>query len=240
MRRRRQRNTQGGTGPSSQADPEGTATDRTEGVANNRQGPPEDRERSPTQVTTDTQEGITTTLQYPNINDAPNGRKEDWSLYPERKIVILGDSNLCRIPAHTREDLQIECYPGMKLAHAATVLSKTDMTPEVSHCIIAAGINNRDQRKPGTGIKELKQALLRARETFPTASIHIPLINYSERLSTKEKLNLHALNKEIAKGNHLPKLEEREFKIDPKDKFHIHWSRDTAKAMLENWLRSLN
>ena len=240
-RRRRPRNTQGGTGPTPRADPEGTTEGRAENDEDNGQEPTEDRGRNPTQETLDTQEGSTRTLQYPNINDAPNGRKSNWTLHPERKIVILGDSNLCRIPAHTREDVQIECYPGMKLGHAGQVLAKTNRTQEVSHCIISAGINNRDQDKPLTGIKELRIALLRARETFPTASIHVPLINYSERLPTKQKLNLRALNKEIEKGNHIPKLEERDFKIDPKDnKFHIHWSMETAQAMLENWLRSLN
>ena len=237
-RRRRQGNAQRSTGPTPQADTEGTTASRDEDQEDNRQRPPEDRERN--QETTDTQEENTTTPQYPNINDPPGGRKANWTLHPERKIVILGDSNLRRIPAHTREDLQIECYPGMKLIHVGEILAKTDMTQDVSHCIIAAGINNRGQNKPGTGKKELRSALLRARETFPTASIHVPLINYSERLPTKQKLYLHALNKEIEKGNYIPKLEERDFKIDPKDKFHIHWSEETAKAMLENWLRSLN
>ena len=76
-----------------------------------------------------------------------------------------------------------------------------------------------------------------AQQTFPTASTHVPLINYADNLPQTEKLNLESLNLAISQKNHLPKLNDRDFKTGSDG---IHWTPETAQAMLENWLISLN
>ena len=128
----------------------------------------------------------------------------------------------------------------MKFSHVAGILTKTDRTAKVSHCIISAGINKRDQKIPKTGVKELRSARAQARETFPAASIYIPLVNYSEDLPPNQKASLQALNEEIEKGHHITKLDQGDFKLDPKDSHKIHWTPETANAMLQHWLHSLN
>ena len=76
-----------------------------------------------------------------------------------------------------------------------------------------------------------------ARLTFPTASIHVPLINYASNLPQREKLILEDLNLAISQKNHIPKLNDRDFKTGSDG---IHWTPETAQAMLENWMISLN
>ena len=160
-----------------------------------------------------------------------------WELRPKKKILIIGDSNVGRIPPFSRDDLQIECYPGMKFDHTRRLLERTGNTNNVAHCIISVGINNRGQGTAVTGQKTMAAAVRAAQKTFPTASIHVPLINYMDNLPQEEKLNLESLNLAISQKNHLPKLNDRDFKTGRDD---IHWTPETAQAMVENWMISLN
>ena len=89
-----------------------------------------------TRATTSTQRGT----KQPRRNIAPQGDKKNWTLEPTQAILIIGDSNLCKIPTYTQENLQIECYPGMRFNHAADLLRNTNRNEKVSHCIISVGI----------------------------------------------------------------------------------------------------
>ncbi|KAK2879316.1 hypothetical protein Q8A73_006229, partial [Channa argus] len=48
----------------------------------------------------------------------------DWSLRVMKKWIIVGDSNLSRIPMHPISDLQIDSYPGANFRHAEAILAK--------------------------------------------------------------------------------------------------------------------
>ncbi|TWW67534.1 hypothetical protein D4764_02G0005750 [Takifugu flavidus] len=42
----------------------------------------------------------------------PNRKVQDWSFKGRRPILILGDSNIKRIPGHTNPNIQLDSYPG--------------------------------------------------------------------------------------------------------------------------------
>ena len=176
-------------------------------------------------------------MEKPHRNQTTNRKNIVWELRPKKRILIIGDSNVGLIPDFSRSDLQIECYPGMKYDHLKHLLKRTGKTNKVAHCILSVGINNRQQQTTETGRKTMRAAFLAAQEIFPAASIHIPIINYSENLPQREKLNLESLNQAIATQKHIPKLNDRDFKTSRDD---IHWEKDTAQALLEHWMVSLN
>ncbi|MGH0186679.1 UNVERIFIED_CONTAM: hypothetical protein FKN15_022275 [Acipenser sinensis] len=70
----------------------------------------------------------------------------DWSLQTNKNILIIGDSNLHRIPDHTQSQIQIESYPGAKFLHAANHLDKAKTDRGVTKVILSFGINNKDQK----------------------------------------------------------------------------------------------
>ena len=193
--------------------------------------------------TTSTQEGTTAreantvTPKQPTVHRVTRGTKGSWSLEPKRKILIVGDSNLAKIPTFTQEDLQIESYPGMKFHHTADVLERTPRNQQVSHCIISVGINDRNRRGIDHTKKALSKTVKEAKRAFPCASIFVPLINYSTGLPTTEKQQLDKINREIQKKTHIPKLDQREFKTGQDN---VHWLPETASAILAHWLCSLN
>lgn len=162
----------------------------------------------------------------------------DWGLTVMKKWIILGDSNLCRIPPHYIPDLQIDCYPGANFRHAESILGKATSQVTVEKVVLAFGLNSRNQKAKQTAIKQLQAAVRMTKRTFPYAEIWIPLINYSSSLPVAEKETLLMLNAYIA--NRLPFI-----RALPRDQFQtesdrIHWTRDTARAMLDHWVEVLN
>jgi len=157
----------------------------------------------------------------------------DWDVTVTKKWLILGDSNVARFPTHSVPDLQIDSYPGGNFRHAGSIIEKALIHTQVDKLVLAFGINCRAQRARATSIKQLQSAVREAKKQFPTAEIWIPLINYSTLLSQGEQNTIQILNAHIKRNMpYIPLL--------PRDLFHtetdtIHWTRGTAKAMLEHW-----
>lgn len=161
----------------------------------------------------------------------------DWSLTAQKKWLIMGDSNVARLPDHNISNLQIDSYPGSNFRHAEAILGRAKSSDSVEKIILAFGILHMEQKPKKTAVKQLQKALKMAKEKFPQAEVWIPLINFSEKLETEHQNNLEEFNAHIqANMPFIPKL--------PADLFHtedkIHWSKSTAEAMFQHWAKHLN
>lgn len=173
----------------------------------------------------------------PNRHANTNQKNEDWNLDPEKKTLIVGDSNLSNIPSFTQADLQIECYPGAKFQHAAELFKKVEPTTHVETVLLSFGINERSRRSSTTVLKDMERAVAAAKTAFPAAQIIVPLVTFSHRLEQREKRVMCDLNAAITAQNHLPKLREQDFKTG---RDNIHWTAETGKKMLDHWLAYVN
>lgn len=164
-----------------------------------------------------------------------NGDKyTNWSLKPERPVLILGDSNMARLPLIEDEEVQVDCFPGATLGHAIHVIrNKTGTSPRVKTVILAFGLNDRNQNKGNVLQNSVNRLLKVAKDTFPYANILIPLMNHSEKLKLGTQRNIGVLNDIFRATNQcIPCLQQVRFKTE-RDK--IHWSVDTGVAMWEHW-----
>lgn len=162
----------------------------------------------------------------------------DWGLSVNKKWLFLGDSNLSRFPPYTIPNLQIESFPGANFRHAQEVMSKSTVHVTVEKVLLSFGINSRTQKAKETAVKQLQGALREAKKQYPYSEIWIPLINFSPSLPDAEKATLQILNQHIQKNMpHIPALTEDLFRTTPD---RIHWTRDTAQAMMEHWTTYLN
>ena len=162
----------------------------------------------------------------------------DWGLVAKRKWLIMGDSNLSRIPSFQTPDMQIESYPGATFLHAEVLMKKTKMMIKVEKVVLSFGINNKNQKLKETAMKQLQKAVKAAKEKFPYAEIWVPQINYCKNLPVDQQLTLNNLNTYIGKNmGHIPLLPDEVFSVN---RDLVHWTTDTAKAMLEHWMKYLN
>ena len=162
----------------------------------------------------------------------------DWELTVSKKWLILGDSNLSRIPPFSNPDLQIESYPGANFRHAQAIIAKATCKTVVEKVILAFGLNCRGQKAKNTSVKQMQSALRSAKLQFPFSEIWIPLINFSTALPGSELSCLRTLNEHIHKN--MPYLSKLEDKLFFTEKDHIHWTKATAEAMLVHWSTILN
>ncbi|KAG7467708.1 hypothetical protein JOB18_018490, partial [Solea senegalensis] len=134
-------------------------------------------------------------LHRPNYHIArPNRKIQDWSFKPRRPILILGDSNINRIPAHTNPLIQLDSYPGANTYHFLKICEKTIPNPDTKIVIIAIGINNKDQDPRQTSIKQFKALFRLLKSVFPTADIYFPVINFSPNLTPTQQNNITTIN----------------------------------------------
>lgn len=162
----------------------------------------------------------------------------EWSLTVREKWLILGDSNLARIPRFSIPGLQIDSYPGANFRHAQALMAKSAGGSQVEKVILSFGINCRNQRAKETSVKQLQAAVRTAKNQFPNAEIWIPVINYSCALPLDERQTLQTLNAHIIKNMpYIPALGEFSFQTQNDN---VHWTRDTAQNMLKHWARILN
>ena len=161
-----------------------------------------------------------------------------WSLRVDKKWLIMGDSNLSRLPQHTIADLQIESYPGANFRHAGDVISKAAVNTTVETVVLSFGINNRTQKAVLTAVKQLQGAVRAAKRMFPHAEIWIPLVNFSPLLPFAERETLTKLNDHIRKTMpFIPLLEDRLFQVEED---HVHWTDATARAIFDHWVSFLD
>ena len=156
----------------------------------------------------------------------------------DKEIYLIGTSNLARIPAHANANVQIDSFSGATTYHFLQAIHRTPPHPHVKHLIISIGINNRELHPEKTTNKQLNLLYQGACTVFPNAQIHIPLIHFSPHLTRTEQANLTRVNTFITSHyNHLT--------VIPPHQFHtqgdgIHWTQETARRILTNWLTQLN
>ena len=76
---------------------------------------------------------------------------------PEKKWILIGDSNLSGLPVHSCEDLQLESFPGGHSRHAQALIEKA-RTPTmlvVEKIILSFGINSRKNKSKEMTITNL-------------------------------------------------------------------------------------
>ena len=174
------------------------------------------------------------------VNRHPNTDRKmvDWSLRVDKKWLLLGDSNLSRIPGHKIPDLQVESYPGANFRHAQAIISKSNGSTLAEKVILAFGLNCRGQTAKVTSIKQMQGAVRTAKKLFPYAEIWIPVVNYSASLTPGEQLTLRLLNAHILRNMpSIPALAKSQFRTEDD---HVHWTKETARAMLNHWAECLN
>ncbi|CAK6984936.1 hypothetical protein D5F01_LYC25055 [Scomber scombrus] len=177
-------------------------------------------------------------LFKPNRHVATERKLVDWGLRVREKWVILGDSNLSRIPPYSIGDLQVESYPGATFRHAEAILTKATSQLIVEKVVLSFGLNSRSQKAKETTVKQLQAAVRVIKKQFPFSEIWVPLVNYSPFLPPAERENLETLNAYIRKN--LPFVEalpEAQFQTEGD---LVHWTRDIARAMFDHWVDKLN
>ncbi len=179
------------------------------------------------------------TLFRPTYHIArPNRKIQDWFFKPRKPVLILGDSNINRIPAHTHPQIQLDSYPGANSYHFLKVCEKSIPNPKVKIVVFSIGINNKDQDPRQTTTKQLKTLFRQAKSTFPNADIYYPIMNFSSQLTDTQKGNLKLINNIMT--TYAPFLTEIPHDTFTTEKDNIHWTPTTAKLIFENWIQQLN
>ncbi|KAM7372694.1 hypothetical protein PAMP_022852 [Pampus punctatissimus] len=164
----------------------------------------------------------------------------DWCLQVKKKCLIIGDSNVCKMPEHFNKDVQMDSFPGAHFRHAQALMEKT-VPPQdlvVEKIILSFGINSREHNCKGTTVKNLQGAIRTAKRKFPYADVWVPQVNYSPALSDEEKENLDILNEHLERNmKYIPLLPEDRFATEGDD---IHWTAETGRAMFIHWMTHLN
>lgn len=175
----------------------------------------------------------------PTYHLARQHRKlQDWSFKGRRPILILGDSNINRIPYHTNPQIQLDSYPGAAFYHFLKVCEKTPRNPSTKIVVFSVGLNNRDQDPKQTSIKQLRALSRQAESTFPNAIVYFPIMNFSPNLTRQQQDNLRLLNNHIATHyNFLAEIPHDTFQTEPDN---IHWTPTTAQHIFEYWCKQLN
>lgn len=162
----------------------------------------------------------------------------DWGLTAKNKWLIIGDSNLSRIPPFQIADVQVDSYPGATFLHAETIIKKAKVNTQVDSVVLSFGINNRSQKFKETAIKQLQMAVQAGKDKFPDATISVSLINFSNSLPIEQQRTLDKLNTHIYKHmEYIPLLPTVDFQVE---RDLTHWTSSTGKAMLLHWATHLN
>ena len=176
----------------------------------------------------------------PRVHPRTTRKLKAWTLTVTKPVLIIGDSNLARIPPFTDPNVQIDSYPGAQIHHITELIRKIPTTPAASEVILSVGLNNGLRTlQPLTNDKQLQQLFSIARSRFPQARVRFPVINFSNRLEREQKQVLEQLNRSIIKRNaYLPEINSLLFQVSPRDP--IHWTAKTAQTMLNHWRSELN
>lgn len=180
------------------------------------------------------------TLQRQKVTKHVHSERKmiDWGLSVRKKWLIIGDSNLSRIPMYDIPDLQIDSYPGANFRHAEALMRKSTCGVTVEKVILSFGLNHRGQKARATAVKQLQGAVRAAKKTFPYAEIWVPLLNFSSDLPRDERQSLRILNGHIERNMpFLSALDEEDFHTE---KDNVHWTKRTAAEMLKHWAARLN
>ncbi|XP_023805360.1 altered inheritance of mitochondria protein 3-like [Oryzias latipes] len=173
----------------------------------------------------------------PTRHDNTPRKFTEWHLHIQQKKVIIGDSNISRLPPFKGGNVQLDSFPGARWHHAEFLLKTATFQTEPEVLLLSFGLNNRSQRDKKAPVKEMIKALTVAGQRFPDATILVPHVSFSPHLSPDEKAVLIHLNQHIQElTDYIPPLSGFfETQTDS-----IHWTAATAKRMLEHWASWLN
>ena len=161
------------------------------------------------------------------------GNKANWSIIPSTKILVLGSSNLKRLPKVADRDVSLDCYPGAYVRNAIAILSSIpDPLPSVHRVILSFGLNDSSKTTVRSFDMQLRRLYRVAATKFPLAQIRIPIISFSPDLPEKVRTRLKGFNLIIANLPHLPALPPASFKVCTD---LVHWSPETGLAMWSLW-----
>lgn len=169
-------------------------------------------------------------------HDHQGNKAANWTLQPTKPYLIVGDSNMGRLPLIHHSEVQVDAYPGAKFHHITHLFKqKTPASPGVKVLILSVGVNNREQnnqQRIDQGIRDLMEA---ADDTFPNARIWLASLNWSQQLPLLAIANLTKINTAIRKT-------ERFIHPLPPGRFatesdNIHWTVTTGQEMWRFWKR---
>jgi hypothetical protein len=108
------------------------------------------------------------------------------------KCLILGDSNLRKL-SDLPEAFQVECYPGARFSTLNDVVKRLKLPENVTHILIAAGINDKDSKNLSTQVLPQLDALVTTlkgtEKSLSFLEIAIPA-----RASPRQRESLRTLN----------------------------------------------
>ena len=172
--------------------------------------------------------------------NAKEGRsKKDWRIQPLRQVLLIGDSNLERIPPVADNRVQVDSYPGATLHHAAAILEGLEGPyPGVRRVVLSFGINDRLHCTPDTFRRNLRQLLEVAGRRFTRALVFVAVIPYAAELPERDRERLRAFNA-VIRGQpwHLKSPEPEQIQAGPD---HVHWTAVSAFYIWSTWRAQLN
>lgn len=130
---------------------------------------------------------LSTSTPLANYHPHHGNKQDNWSLKVERQIIIMGDSNISRLPHIFDNRIQTDCFPGVKIAHAINIINqKTSVEPKVTTIILSFGLNDKETFNSNWLKNSIETLFTAAKKKFPNAVIYMPLINYSSKIKKKK------------------------------------------------------
>lgn len=154
---------------------------------------------------------------------------QNRSPQPGRPYLILGDSNISKLPAIYHSEVQVDCLPGARIHYITRVLKhKTPVSSMVRAVVLSVGINDHNQNSRFQSNKVIQALMEAADSTFPNAKIRIAA-HWSRKLPLPIRSNLVRIDEAIRRT-------ERRIKRLPGDDFvteddQIHWTTTTAEKI---------
>lgn len=160
--------------------------------------------------------------------------KKDWRLEPRRKVLLMGDSNLSRLPPIADGRIQVDSFPGATLYQAASILGALSGPYRmVRRVVLAFGVCDKNSATRETFRRNLKTLAEAAEKEFPGARVYVAEIAYNPRaLLPAEVERLAQFNQEIRRRPFYlasPRPEEIHT-VDP-----VHWTSETAALVWSTW-----
>ncbi|XP_078786263.1 uncharacterized protein LOC144981779 isoform X1 [Oryzias latipes] len=156
----------------------------------------------------------------------------DWHLHIHQETVIVGDSNVGRLPSFKADHIQVDSFPQATWQDAEFLLKNATCHTQPKTILLSFGIHQRTHKDKDIPVIEMFHTFEVAEQLFPEANIVVPMIGYSHRLPPQEKAVLDHLNEHIGElCNHICLSD------DPveTDQDNVNWTADTAMRMLKYW-----
>jgi len=180
-----------------------------------------------------------------NLKSSP---KSNWTIpHLTKSTVVLGDSNISCITRSPTEDIQLEAFHGANFSHFKNMITKIPTSGIPKSIILGVGLNNRNANPSSTSCPDMLRMVSAFSKHYPLSKIYLPKINFSPRLKLEHQNNLNTLNNNMdtiksrfSNVFTIPQLGSHKFRINRSDTDNIHWTADTANAMLKLWISHLN